>query len=939
MTFSTRLQKTVFQNWMLRLSLLVGLSLPGFYGQAQCPDGNVTLASQSDVNVFGAKGCVNVPGNLTIQGSDITDLSSLSALTSVTGSLVISYNSELINLTGLSGLTSVSEGLMVSNNPKLTSLDGLLSLSSISGILTLPTAEPLNAALSVLSNNELLTLSGLSSLTGIQGHVGIADNPKLTDLSSLSAVKTISGDLEISNNVELTSLTGLESLTRVYGLRIINSPKLTSLSALSAVTGFSGNLEVGNCNELTNLTGLNGMTEASHIFILSNLKLTNLSGLNAVTDIHGKLQIIGNPELTSITALSGLTAIGQNLDIYSNPKLSFCAIATICQYLANPPGTIDIHDNATGCSNTTEIQAACNNPITITSQPSVSSTVCQGATVTVSVSATGTVGSYQWYKDGSLLSTQTSATLTLGTVQPDQSGSYSVAISNAYSVTVTSNAFLLTVNPAGVAPVLGLTSGTTLPIFQNTPSVSLTISGCSGNANWSGSNATSGTGLSISVPTSATGTLVYSATCTGGSCTGLPGSFTVVVAPSEVSGSFDGFINGADCGSFRGWAWDRNKVNIVMSVDILDGASKVATIPAGDFRQDLLDAGKGNGKHAFRFNIPEPLKDGKPHSLSARIAGSSFILKDSPKALVCQSSTEPVGNKPPVPPTPTILIAPLAAQVGVPFSATLAAFTDPEGSTLTYGLSGLPGGLSLATPSRVISGTPTTAGNFPLAYSATDVNNATNSVSFVLTVNPASTTTVTGSFEGYLDKVECGTIRGWVWDRHQPNAPVTVEFYTGSTVWGSTAANIYRVDLKNAGKGNGNHAYSFEVPAVLKDNTTRLIYGRVQGSTFVLKDSGKPLICPSGTRLSGEKTEDLSVIVLGNPALEEVVFEIRSAGGGAVRMGLFDNQGRLVAERQIAQAEPIERQKFSVRNQPFGLLLLRVQASDQVRTVKVIRAQ
>jgi hypothetical protein len=41
---------------------------------------------------------------------------------------------------------------------------------------------------------------------------------------------------------------------------------------------------------------------------------------------------------------------------------------------------------------------------------------------------------------------------------------------------------------------------------------------------------------------------------------------------------------------------------------------------------------------------------------------------------------------------------------------------------------------------------------------------------------------------------------------------VTVEFYTGNTVWGSVVANIYRDDLKNAGKGNGAHAYSFEVP-------------------------------------------------------------------------------------------------------------------------------
>jgi hypothetical protein len=148
----------------------------------------------------------------------------------------------------------------------------------------------------------------------------------------------------------------------------------------------------------------------------------------------------------------------------------------------------------------------------------------------------------------------------------------------------------------------------------------------------------------------------------------------------------------------------------------------------------------------------------------------------------------------------------------VPFSGTLVAFTDPEGTSLTYGLSGLPDGLTVGMPGRIISGTPTKDGEFTVIYQATDAEGTSNSISFVLTVNPASTTTVTGSFEGYLDKVECGTIRGWVWDRNKPNTPVTVEFYTGSTVWGSVVANIYRDDLKTAGKGNGAHAYSFEVP-------------------------------------------------------------------------------------------------------------------------------
>ncbi|WP_229317793.1 putative Ig domain-containing protein, partial [Larkinella sp. C7] len=115
------------------------------------------------------------------------------------------------------------------------------------------------------------------------------------------------------------------------------------------------------------------------------------------------------------------------------------------------------------------------------------------------------------------------------------------------------------------------------------------------------------------------------------------------------------------------------------------------------FRQDLLNAGKGNGKHAFSFPIPANLKDGQPHLLTARVSGSSFMLKNPPKALTCQGSGGPI-NQPPVAPT----TSPLSATIGNAFNVVLPAFTDPENQSLTYSLSGLPSGLSFTASSRQI---------------------------------------------------------------------------------------------------------------------------------------------------------------------------------------------------------------------------------------------
>jgi len=85
-------------------------------------------------------------------------------------------------------------------------------------------------------------------------------------------------------------------------------------------------------------------------------------------------------------------------------------------------------------------------PLGIASQPPASSVVCGGANVSASVSVTGTVSGYQWYKDGtSMGAAQRSATLSLFNVQPADAGSYLVVASSGMS-SVTSTAFMLTVN-------------------------------------------------------------------------------------------------------------------------------------------------------------------------------------------------------------------------------------------------------------------------------------------------------------------------------------------------------------------------------------------------------------------------------------------------------------------------------------------------------------
>jgi hypothetical protein len=111
---------------------LAALSFFGLFSvsTAQVIEGDVTLSSQAEVEAFAGS---FVTGNLTIQGSDIIDLTTLMTLDSVGGDLWVEDNDSLSNLNGLSNITSVG-GLIIASNYSLTNLDGLSNLSSLEGV-------------------------------------------------------------------------------------------------------------------------------------------------------------------------------------------------------------------------------------------------------------------------------------------------------------------------------------------------------------------------------------------------------------------------------------------------------------------------------------------------------------------------------------------------------------------------------------------------------------------------------------------------------------------------------------------------------------------------------------------------------------------------------------------------------------------------------------
>jgi hypothetical protein len=69
-----------------------------------------------------------------------------------------------------------------------------------------------------------------------------------------------------------------------------------------------------------------------------------------------------------------------------------------------------------------------------------------------------------------------------------------------------------------------------------------------------------------------------------------------------------------------------------------------------------------------------------------------------------------------------------------------------------------------------------------------------------------------GPLRGYVDAVSPRRIEGWAQNVGSADAPVCLDIYAGGALIGQLLANQYRQDLKEAGVGNGRHAFAFAPP-------------------------------------------------------------------------------------------------------------------------------
>lgn len=356
------------------------VSMAGLEGLTEV-NGNIYINSSTFDNLQGLHNITHVMGDMTLRNINVTSLSDLQILDTVYGNMVIEYCDELNILEGVNNIKHLEGNLKISHNENLQNLNGIESLESINGEII------------VEYNDALLSLSGIDNINPNSiDALTFKYNPLLAECDIHNVCEFLSttvGNTEIHNNAlgctthwqieeacENCLPEGItfysqeqidnfyvnhEFCTEIGGDVVLDGSDISNLNGLENIISIGGSLNISNNSELIDLGGLDELSViGGNVEISNNTLLSSLTALSNLSSISGDILLFANENLTTLSGLDNIDAGSiNNLSIYGNSFLSNCEAYSICKYLANPNGEIEIYNNASGCNNLEEITEAC----------------------------------------------------------------------------------------------------------------------------------------------------------------------------------------------------------------------------------------------------------------------------------------------------------------------------------------------------------------------------------------------------------------------------------------------------------------------------------------------------------------------------------------------------------------------------------------------------
>jgi len=142
---------------------------------------------------------------------------------------------------------------------------------------------------------------------------------------------------------------------------IIPKSEIFNLDSLYVVSSIGGQLMINHCVSLQTLSGLHNLQSiGGSLIIASSINLTNLLALSNLRTIGFTLTIFNNDMITTLSGLDSLSAESiSSLNISYNASLSWCAIESVCQYIANPNASVGIMGNSIGCDSVEVVESYC----------------------------------------------------------------------------------------------------------------------------------------------------------------------------------------------------------------------------------------------------------------------------------------------------------------------------------------------------------------------------------------------------------------------------------------------------------------------------------------------------------------------------------------------------------------------------------------------------
>lgn len=196
--------------------ILFGFSSTAIGQTCPCQLSSLHFATQQEIDDFSNAhpGCTKIYANIYIG--------------ELSGNV---KNTDIVNLSGLSQISHICGSLTIKSTAALGSLAGLNNLVYLGN------------SLNIHDNSLLQNFAGLEKLKLIDGNLTISDNPSFTSFQGLSALDTITASLIVYNN-GLTTLNGIRknsaNSTQILGaIEITNNPSLSDCAGLSICAGIA----------------------------------------------------------------------------------------------------------------------------------------------------------------------------------------------------------------------------------------------------------------------------------------------------------------------------------------------------------------------------------------------------------------------------------------------------------------------------------------------------------------------------------------------------------------------------------------------------------------------------------------------------------------------------------------------------------------------------